>query len=128
MQDIDIISDIEFREAEISKLQEEISALKRVAEIYGIYVLNGTVTPPTKAPKKKGFGESKFPMSISDASEKVLDNEPDGLHLDIIFERIKRLGVTPARTSLDSALRDGRDKSRFVLLGKRIWALPKYVK
>lgn len=125
MRDIDIVSDIASREAQIIKLQDEISVLKKVAEIYG---LNGSATKPTKTSQKKGFGESKFPMSIGDASVKVLENEPDGLHLDTILERIGHLGVTPTRTSLDSALRDGRDKMRFELLGKRIWTLPKYVK
>lgn len=139
MRDIDILSDIRNREEQISSLQEEISALKKVAEIYG---LNGSVsesvhtsstppptlppvTLPTMTPTKKGFGESKFPVPISDASAQVLENESNGLHLDTILERIGRLGVTPSRTSLDSALRDGRSKGRFVLLGKRIWALAK---
>jgi hypothetical protein len=120
MRDIDIISDIELRELQISKLQEEISALKKVAEIYG---LNGNSDKPNDVPKKKGFGESKFAMSVGDASAKVLENEKDGLHLDKILEKISELGVTPTRTSLDSALRNDGKKMRFKLLGKRIWTL-----
>ena len=125
MRDIDIISDIQTREAQISKLQEEISALKKVAEIYG---LNGNTPKTPPAPEKKGFGESKFPIPIGDASAQVLENEPSGLHLDVILERIGRLGVTPTRTSLDSALREGKRKGRFKLLGNRVWTLMKYVK
>lgn len=147
MRDVDILSDIKTREEEITRLQDEISALKKVAEIYGlnghssepIKMITPTPTPPTTAPtiptltlppttERKGFGESKFPMSIIDAAVQVLQNEPDGLHLDVILERIGQLGVAPTRTSLDSALRDGRGKGKLVLLGKRIWTLPIYVK
>ena len=137
MRDIDLISDIELRELQISRMQEEISALKKVAEIYGLNRRSATPKPlplseqldsPKIVAEKKAFGESKFPLSIGDASEQVLKDESDGLHLDAILERIARLGVTPTRTSLDSALRDGKNKGRFELLGKRIWALPKLVK
>jgi hypothetical protein len=119
MRDIDIIKDIESRELQISKLQEEISALKKVAEIYG---LNGHSVKPEVASAKKPFGGSKFAMPVGDASAKVLENEKDGLHLDTILAKIAELGATPTRTSLDSALRnDG--KGRFQLLGNRIWKL-----
>ncbi len=141
MRDIDILSDIKSREEQIARLQEEVSAMKTVAAIYG---LNGsapkpidtpnlspialpTITLPTVVSPKKGFGESKFPIPIGDASAQVLENETNGLHLDTILERIAQLGVTPSRTSLDSALRDGKNKGRFALLGKRIWILSKYV-
>jgi len=122
MPNIDIIKDIQERETQISKLQEEVTALRKVAEIYGLY--NGSAiqtienepdlndSTPVSAiagtngsNKKKAFGASKFAISVGNASAKVLENEKDGLHLDKILEKIAQLGATPTRTSLDAALR-----------------------
>ncbi len=121
MQGIDILKDIEIREIQISALQEEISALKKVAEIYG---LGGQTTKENNVISlKRGFGESKFAKPVGDAAEEVLKLEPNGLHLDEILSRIAEMGITPKRGSLDSALRNDGKKQRFKLLGMRMWTL-----
>lgn len=139
MPNIDIIKDIAERETQISKLQDEVAALRKVAEIYGLR--NGSAitvvekernlnnfTPTMQATEangsdqKKPFGGSKFAIPVGDASAKVLENEKNGMHLDKILEKIAELGATPTRTSLDAALRKD-SKKRFKLLGKRIWTL-----
>ncbi|HEY8560209.1 MAG TPA: hypothetical protein VIL74_07520 [Pyrinomonadaceae bacterium] len=119
MRDIDIIKDIEARELQVTKLQEEISALRKVAEIYGLGERSTVLINPAA---KKPFGGTKFPIAVGDACAKLLANEKKGLHLDTILAKIAEQGVTPTRSSLDSALRnDG--KRRFLLLGNRVWKL-----
>jgi hypothetical protein len=141
MRDIDIINDIKTRESQITQIQEEITALKRVAEIYGlnsnsvvqsdIKNQNSEDTSILSKPKetnnqvKRGFGASKWSRSIADAVEDILRNEENGLHLDEISKRLANEGMTPTMGSLDSALRQDGKKHRFKLVSPRTYGLVK---
>ena len=142
MRDIDIVNDIKTREAKISNLQDEISALKKVAEIYGLsYTSTASLKEETRVlenpetfpkttganipiPIKQKFGTSKWHKPIGDAAEEILQKETNGLHIDTIHSKLAEQGITPTRNSLDAALRKD-PKKRFGLVRVRTYGLLK---
>jgi hypothetical protein len=131
----ELLEKIAEKEDEITKLQEDITALKRAAEILGLQ--KGHSSIPLSKPEHKTSGtpkqnngnasgaNSKFgpkwTKSIGDASEEIL-REAGPLHIEELHQRLHAQCILPTLGSLDSALRkDG--KERFKLYGKRVYGL-----
>jgi hypothetical protein len=126
--DIDILSEIKKRQEKIAKLEGEISAMKTVAEMFGL--ISGTISTNgagngngQSATAVHKVGTPKWHKTIGDAAEDILRelNTP-GLTLSELHQRLAEESITPTLDSLDAALRKDT-KQRFRLVGVRTYGL-----